>query len=327
MNTIEYSLVIPVYKNEGSLPELLSQLEDLSEKLNHELEAVFVIDSSPDLSAKFLDHNLAKKSFSSQLIELSRNFGSYAAIRAGLEKSTGKYFAVMAADLQEPISLIEDFFRVLQSKEADVTVGVRLSRQDPVLNRLASHLFWKTYRAFIQKDMPKGGVDIFGCNEAVREQLLSMPETNSSLVGQLFWLGFRRKEVAYERLARRHGKSSWSLKKKLRYFLDSIFSFSDLPVQVLLFFGGFGLCFSVVFSGIVLYAKFVYSIPVPGYAATVLMVSFFGGLNSLSLGVIGNYVWRAYENTKQRPLSIIQSEKKERGVPRNVSLRTSSGHL
>jgi glycosyltransferase involved in cell wall biosynthesis len=183
-----YSLVIPVYKNEGSIHELLLVLNEMNQKLRGRLEVVFVVDGSPDQSGELLEARLPGCGFSSKLIRLSRNFGSFAAVRVGLEAARGPYFAAMAADLQEPPDLVLEFFRVLESEPVDITVGTRESRDDPLLSRWSSQLFWNVYRRFVQPEMPRGGVDIFGCNLAVRNQLLSLQESNSSLVGLLFWL-------------------------------------------------------------------------------------------------------------------------------------------
>lgn len=301
-----YSLVIPVYRNEGSIPELLDVLGALNAELSGRLEVVFVVDGSPDASLELLDSALDDCRFRSQLLLLSRNFGSFAAIRAGLEVAEGPLFAVMAADLQEPPELVRQFFDCLEHEEIDVVVGRRVHRSDPLATRLASRLYWWIHRRFVQPEMPPGGIDVFGCNAAVRERIASLHESNSSLVGLLLWLGFRRRQIPYERRARRHGRSAWSFPKKLRYLSDSLFSFSDLPIRILLATGALGLIVSVGFGGVVLIARLWNLIDVPGYSATILTVIFFAALNTLGLGIIGSYVWRAFENTKGRPEFIVQ---------------------
>jgi glycosyltransferase involved in cell wall biosynthesis len=302
-----YSLVIPVYKNEGSIHELLLVLNEMNQKLRGRLEVVFVVDGSPDQSGELLEARLPGCGFSSKLIRLSRNFGSFAAVRVGLEAARGPYFAAMAADLQEPPDLVLEFFRVLESEPVDITVGTRESRDDPLLSRWSSQLFWNVYRRFVQPEMPRGGVDIFGCNLAVRNQLLSLQESNSSLVGLLFWLGFQRKLIGYRRRARRHGRSGWTLRRKIDYLMDSMFAFSDLPIRVLILVGALGLGLSATLGTLVLFGRVSGSISVPGYSATVVTITFFAALNALGLGIIGSYVWRAFENTKQRPQAIVKS--------------------
>lgn len=298
------SLVIPVYRNEASLPELLAELEGLSARLARRLEVVFVVDGSPDGSWARLRAELPRCSFPAQLCLLSRNFGSFAAIRAGLEVARGEHLAVMAADLQEPPELVAEFFRVLAEEPVDVVLGVRVGRADPWLTRLSAGTFWGLYRRAVQPDMPPGGVDVFACNRAFRAQLLALSEASSSLVGQVLWLGFRRKLVPYERRARRHGRSAWTLRKKLRYLADSVFAFTDLPIRLLVALGLLGVATALGLGLVVLVARLAGSIEVPGYTATVLTILFFAGLNSLGLGILGSYVWRAYENTKRRPVAI-----------------------
>lgn len=302
------SIVIPVYKNEGSLQDLLSRIVILQQELPTELEAVFVVDGSPDRSAAWLRENLPRFEIRSQLIELSRNFGSFAAIKVGLSQGRGEFFAVMAADLQEPPELIKSFYEVLSKDECDVAVGVREDREDPFFTKLSSSLFWRLYQKLVQKDMPKNGVDIFGCNRLFRDRLVELSEVNSSLVGLVFWLGFRRSFIKYSRQERQYGKSGWTLKKKFRYLSDSLFSFSDLPIQLLLGLGLIGVIISIFLGLIVLFGKISGLIAVPGYSATVLVILFFAGLNSFGLGLVGSYVWRAFENTKERPIAVVMKQ-------------------
>ncbi len=300
-----FSLIIPIYKNEESLSALLSELASQMGPLEGKLELVFVVDGSPDRSAEILREELPKQNFPSKLILLSRNFGSFAAIRAGMRSAEGDYVAVVAADLQEPLSLILDFFQALEQGEADIVVGKRLSRNDPWLTRLCSNLFWNLFRAIVSKQIPAGGVDIFGCTSAVRHSLLALEESNSSLIGLLYWVGYRRKEFGYHRKKRPFGKSAWTFRRKLKYLRDSIFSFSDLPIRALLNLGMLGLTIAVGLGLVVIAAKLDGRVQVPGYTITMITILFFSGLNSLGLGIVGSYVWRAFENTKHRPQEIV----------------------
>jgi polyisoprenyl-phosphate glycosyltransferase len=301
------SVVIPVYKNSENIAALVSALESLNQALHGDFEAVLVVDGSPDDSYLSLHKRLPSAGFRSQLLELSRNFGSFAAIRAGLGAARGDHFCVMAADLQEPPELILQFEQRLASGDYDVVVGQRTGRCDPLMSRVLSRLFWGIYRRFVLPDIPEGGVDVFGCTAAVRERIIELRENNSSLVGLLFWLGFRRSYVPYERRKRAAGKSAWTFQRRLRYLNDSVYSFSDLPIRLLLRLGMVGLLWSVVFAVIIVVWKLAGRVPVPGYAATVLLVSFFGALNCFGLGVIGSYVWRTFENTKFRPTHVVAS--------------------
>jgi polyisoprenyl-phosphate glycosyltransferase len=306
------SVVVPVYKNTENVAPLLTALAALNEELQGALEAVFVVDGSPDDSYLRLATGLPACTFRWQLLQLSRNFGSFAAIRAGLEVAEGPYFAVMAADLQEPPSLVVQFRELLKTGNYDVTIGERTGRDDPFAAKFAATTFWGLYRRLILPEIPPGGVDVFGCNTLVRDQLIQLRENHSSLVGLLFWVGFRRQLVPYKRRQREGGSSAWTLRKKIQYLVDSVFSFSDLPIRILSRLGLLGLLFSCGLAAAVFVARVTDAIPVPGYATTIIVVSFFGGLNCFGLGIIGSYVWRTYENTKGRPNYIVLSRQKQK---------------
>lgn len=311
---MKYSVVIPVYKNEASIPRLLQALSGMNAELGGGMEAVFVVDGSPDGSFALLREALDGLDYPAQLLAHSRNFGSFPAIRSGLTAARGEYFGVMAADLQEPPNLLIAFFASLEADEADVAIGTRTSRSDPLMSRMASGIFWGLYRRLIVQDMPEGGVDVFGCNRAFRDQLLNLEESRSSLIALIFWLGFRRKLVGYERLERQEGRSSWTLRKKVDYMMDSIFAFTDYPIRLLIRIGMTGCALSVMLAAFVIVGHLAGRIAVPGYAATMLVVLFFGALNVLGLGLVGTYAWRGYENSKQRPLAVVSIKHQNTGT-------------
>jgi polyisoprenyl-phosphate glycosyltransferase len=298
---IRYSLIVPVYGNEQSIPALLAAIDALYRELEHALQAVFVVDGSPDNSYAVLQELLPQQPFPAELVLLSRNFGSFSAIRMGLSVASGPYYAVMAADLQEPPELVQEFFQVLREGEYDVTLGTRAGRDDPPFSRYSSQIFWSLYRRFIQPEMPPGGIDMFGCNQQVRDVLVSLHEANSTLVGLLIWLGFRRKMIPYQRRKREHGKSGWTLRKKVAYMLNSAYAFTDLPIAMLLIIGVVGLAGSTAVSAIVLVAWLFGQVPVRGYTPLILALMMSTSLLLVGLGIVGGYVWRAFENTKGRP--------------------------
>ncbi len=308
------ALIVPVYKNEESIVDLLSAVGSIGKNFPNQFTAVFVDDGSPDKCSLLLEELLPTMVYPSRLIRHSRNFGSFAAIRSGLQKMEATNYAVMAADLQEPCELIIDMFNQLSSHKADVVIGSRNSRKDLLLSRICANLFWNFYRKHVVREIPKGGVDIFGCNRRVRDILVDLHEANSSLIGQLFWIGFARSVISYDRRARAKGKSAWTLPRQLDYLMDSIFAFTDLPIKVLLGAGFLGASLSLIFGVAVVLAKFFGQIPVPGYAATILTIIFFGTLNIFVLGIIGTYAHRTYENTKGRPYSIVLNERFFKGT-------------
>lgn len=307
MAELIYSIVIPVYKNEESIPRLVAVLTQMSVELEQKLEVVFVVDGSPDKSFELLKNHMAQMPLPVQLIAHARNFGSFPAIRTGLAAAKGKFFGVMAADLQEPPELLIEFFKALAADECDVAIGTRNGRNDPLMSKLASGIFWSLYKKLVVKDMPAGGVDVFGCNDLFRQELLKLEESRSSLIALIFWLGFRRKLISYERILRQEGKSSWTLSKKIDYMMDSIFAFTDYPIRLLMKIGAIGSFVSIALSLVIACARILGYIEVPGYAATIMAVLILGALNLFGLGLVGTYAWRSYENSKQRPLAVVAS--------------------
>jgi glycosyltransferase involved in cell wall biosynthesis len=301
------SIVIPVYKNQDSLDRLLSELSALNASMPEPLEVVFVVDGSTDRSLAILQGKLPGCPFQWQLISLSRNFGAWSALSAGMARARGDYVAAMAADLQEPPELMIRFLEVLAAGRADIVIGRRDRRSDPWFSLMCSRLYWAAYRTFVVKDIPPGGVDVFAITREVRDVLVAFNEASTSLVALLFWIGFRREFVEYARAPRLEGKSAWTFGKKLRLAVNMVFNFSDLPLQLLLFVGGFGMVASLIWGVVVLAARILGLISVPGYTALIVAIGFFGGLTSMGLGIIGQYLWLVLQNVRNRPNYIIAS--------------------
>lgn len=302
-----YSVVVPVYGNRATLPAVLARLADVAAQLDGELEAVFVVDGSPDDSAAVLADVVPQQGLAVQVLEHSRNFGSFAAIRTGLAAARGDYIGVMAADLQEPPEVMLGFFEQLSSGNYDVAVGRRTSRDDPGSSALLSKVFWGLYRRTINPDIPPGGVDVFACSREVAMRLTLLDESHTSLVALLYWVGFRRVEVPYDRLARTEGKSGWTLRKKVTYLSDSVFAFTRIPIQALTGLGVVGTVVTLVVAIAVLISYLAGQIKSPGYTPLMLTMLFSTFLLLTGMGVLGSYVWRTYENTKGRPAALTRS--------------------
>jgi glycosyltransferase involved in cell wall biosynthesis len=307
MSDIRYSVIVPVYRNRDSVPDLINRLTALKHAQTGSLEAVFVVDGSPDDSLEVLRTALAKVHLPAQLISLSRNFGSFSAVRAGLAAARGHYIGVIAADLQEPPEVLEAFFDSLEADECDIALGQRVGRHDPAVSSFAARVYWGFYRRLINRDIPAGGIDIFGCTSKVAHLVSAFTETHTSLVGLLFWVGYRRKYFPYVRQARQHGKSAWTFGRKLRYLFDSIYAFTDVPILLLQVIGLVGIIGSLLVGLAVFVGWLLGHIQQPGY--TPLMIAILASTSAilLGLGVVGSYVARAYENSKGRPVSIVAS--------------------
>ena len=251
---ILYSVVVPIYGNRDSLAALVERLVALNDSRGGGLEGVFVVDGSPDDSLEVLREILATSPLEAQVLSHSRNFGSAAAVRSGMAVARGDFVAVMAADLQEPPEVVDSFFNLLAANECDIALGQRLGRDDPATSAAMANLYWKFYQRFINSEIPTGGVDIFGCTREIATRIVSFPETHTSLIALLYWLGYRRRYVPYRRQARHSGKSGWTFRRKLRQFFDSIYAFTDLPIILLQVIGFVGTFFSL-FIGLMVFAR------------------------------------------------------------------------
>jgi glycosyltransferase involved in cell wall biosynthesis len=302
---IDYSIVIPVYNNVESLGELLDALDATLGKLNTKNEIIFVVDGSPDDSFIELMESTPLTHADVLILNLSRNFGSIAAVRTGLSRASGDFAAVMAADLQEPTELLIDFYNALKASGADVAVGVRVSRRDPFISKIFSRIYWGFYRRTVNSDIPIGGLDVFACSKKAYSEIVKMPESGSSLVGLVYWIGFKKIYVKYIRYKRPYGKSAWTFRKKFRYLTDSIFSFSDAPILFLQTTGVFGIITSGLIGGMTFFGYMTGRIIEPGYPTLITTILFSTSMILLGIGIVGAYAWRAFENSKNRPLSII----------------------
>ena len=234
------------------------------------------------------------------------NFGSFTAVRTGMQAARGEFIAVMAADLQEPPELMVAFFNSLASGN-DVAVGTRSTRDDPAVSQFSARVFWRLYRWLVQPEIPASGVDVFAVSRRARDALLQLDEAHSSLVAQLFWIGFPRAEVPYERRVRKYGSSGWTFRGKAKYLLDSIFSFTAIPITLLMMIGFAGTIGFMLLGIALMAARALNVIAVPGYTAIMVTILFSASLILLGLGIVGSYVWRAYENTKRRPLGLVRA--------------------
>src|SRR5208337_3415737 len=300
-----FSLIVPIFRSAENIADLILAISALVPKIPGKCEVVFVDDGSPDTSGQLLLEAQSHIPCSTKIVFHSRNFGAFTAIRTGLEFASGQYFAAMAADLQEPSELLISFFEILSRNDADVVFGERQGRNEPVARKITSNVFWWLYRKIVMPEIPKGGVDIFACNRDVRDTVLSIEEPNSSLIAQLFWVGYRRSFVPYVRRERLRGQSAWNFARRLRYMMDSIFSFTDAPIVAVFWAGAFGVACSAILGFITFFARIFGYIDEPGYAGIILVNVFFGSTSLLIQGIIGSYLWRTFENTKRRPLRIV----------------------
>jgi dolichol-phosphate mannosyltransferase len=299
------SIIIPVYFNELSLPHLFSRLAAMADKASgYQFEFIFVDDHSGDASYSLL-REFAGKDRRAAVLKLSRNFGSFYAIRAGLQYSSSDCAVIISADLQDPPELIPQLIEQWEQGKK-VVMAVRKDREDSWHVRLLATAYYSLMRRFALHDMPVGGFDFVLIDRRIIDILTEIKEKNTSLMGLILWSGFQRGIVYYTRKKREHGTSKWTMTKKIKYFIDSFVAFSYAPIRLFQLVG-IGLAFvGFLYALFIAFRRIIYDFPVPGLSALIVITLIIGGVQLIMLGVIGEYLWRNADDAKNRPLFIIE---------------------
>jgi glycosyltransferase involved in cell wall biosynthesis len=302
---MKLSFVIPVFRNEGSIFLTYEKVVNLLSKLYLDAELIFVNDGSDDNSLEELI-SLHHKDAKVKVISFSRNFGQVPAIIAGLKEVTGEAVVVMSADLQEPIELIEEMISKWRAGN-EIVIGHRIDREDGFIANKASNIFYKLMK-YVNPKMPKGGFDFILIDRIALNILNQIDERNRFFQGDILWLGFNTAFIPYTRLKRTIGKSQWTLSKKLKYFLDGLLNTSYIPIRLMSLLGICFSCFGFLYAIIIAYHRWVNKSPFDGWAPIMILILIIGGLTMLMLGIIGEYVWRTYDETRKRPIYIIKDQ-------------------
>lgn len=305
------SIVVPVYYNADTLMLLY---EDMKEKILDRLgayELVFVDDGSGDDSWEIMNRIKEKEPAGNvQCVRLSRNFGEHAALLAGLSVCTGDCAVTKQADLQEDSEIILDMYESWK-KGNKVVLAVRQQRDENVIKKFFAHLYYVLIHKCVEKRMPIGGCDCYLVDRQVIEVLERLDEKNSSLTLQVLWAGFRTDEIYFHRRDREIGKSRWTFAKKFKLVLDSMMSFSYFPIR---FMSGVGFVFSAAALLLmieVIVEKFTVGTPIMGWASLMCIVLLGFGIIMLMLGILGEYVWRALDASRNRPPYLIDEVRKK----------------
>lgn len=302
---VKVSLIIPIYFNQDNIEPLY---RDIVEKLYcHEdvdWEIVMVNDGSADNSYEMIKRIAAEDS-RVKAISLSRNFGSHAAILCGLAECTGDCAVVKAADLQEPTELVIDMIESWKQGH-NVVIAEREGREESRHQTLFAGFYYWLVRETALPSMPKGGFDVYLLDRKVISVLTNLEETNSALTGQILWSGFKTAHVKYVRRARELGTSKWTLRKKIRLVMDTLFSFSNLPIKVVLVVGAVSFLVAVIWSLIVVYYKLTGNIPIDGFTTMLIVQLFSFGIIMMTLGILGEYLWRTFDASRGRPPYIVE---------------------
>ena len=305
MTSKTISIIIPVYFNEPSLWELFERLQAVEAALQQksmQVELIFVDDGSKDRSFDVL-LELKSKRPQTKLIRLTRNFGGAAGSSAAFPYATGDCIAVVAADLQDPPEQILAMVEEWQQGHRLVFCH-RRSRQDPWTSKVLSAIYYQLLERLVVKNYPKGGADMILMDKSLLSHILPLKRgINYSIY--LFWLGFTPKLLAYDRQARKHGKSRWTLKKKFFFFLDNITGLSATPLRLISSIGLLVSLLCLCYGGVLITHALLEGIDVPGFTTLAVLISFSTTVILTMLSIIGEYLWRIFEIISARPHSVI----------------------
>ena len=298
------SIIVPIYNLSKFMRNLLDAIEKQRQISNWDLELILIDDGSKDDSySKIVE--LANTFKYIKGIKLSKNFGHQIAVKTGLSYCTGDYIAIIDDDLQDPPSLLPDFFAQLDNGY-DVAYGVRKKRKESFIKKISYNSFYRILKSLSDTDIPLDSGDFCVMKKIVVDNMLKLQEKNPFFRGIRAWVGFKQIGVEYERSARLEGESGYTLKKLLKIAMDGIFSFSSVPIRTITILGVIGFLFAIFYSLYIIVQYFFNGIPVQGFATLAIIISFFSSLTLICLGIIGEYIVRIYDEVRNRPYVIIE---------------------
>ena len=306
------SIVIPVYQNELNIAPTYEALTTELEKSDRfDFEIVFVNDGSTDDSWEELLKVYRADQQRVTLINLLRNFGQVPALLAGIANASGDCVVAMSADLQDPPSVVLEMAEEWE-RGHKLVVATRESRRDGFLNKLTSKMFYRLMRKFALPNMPLGGYDFFLIDRSIVELLLKMDERNRFLQGQILWLGHRPKLIMYERRKRELGKSQWSMSRKVKYFIDGFVAYSFFPIRLVSVAGIAVFFVGLILSAIIAVQTILFGTKAVGWSSLMVALLTLNGLQMMMIGVMGEYLWRNFDETRKRPLYLIEHVSKSK---------------
>lgn len=301
------SIIVPVFNEAENLPRFFERLIPILESVDPQWEIICIDDGSTDESLDILVHHY-EQDVRIKTLTFSRNFGKEMALTAGLEHSSGQAVIPLDADLQDPPELIPDM--VEQWREGyGVVLATRSERkEDSVAKRLSADWFYRVLHRISDISIPKNTGDFRLMDRAVVDAVCQMPERTRFMKGVLAWVGFPTTQIFYERPARHAGESKFRFRNLWQLALDGIFSFTTLPLKVWTYIGTAISLFAFLYASFLILKTIIYGTDVPGYPSLMVVVLFLGGIQLISLGIIGEYVGRIYRETKRRPLYVVRGQ-------------------
>lgn len=304
---IDYSIVIPVYYNEGCLDTTFRAIKLEVIELHPDLtcEVIFVDDGSGDGSLKEILRIRQDNPSLARVIKLTRNFGQVNALLAGFSHARGRCVVAMSADGQDPASLINNMLQAYFHENYEVVICSRSGRDESFFRIITSNLFYALMRKLTFPGMPKGGFDYVLMGKRSLNAFMRNIDANPFFQGQILWMGFKTKFIEYHRRERVAGVSRWTFGKKFTYLIDGVLSYSFTPIRVSSFLGCILALLGFIYALIVLFSKVFFGNPVKGWAPIMIVVLLIGGFQLIMQGIIGEYTWRTLSQARNRDKYII----------------------
>jgi hypothetical protein len=297
--------IVPLFKSSRHITGLFERVNQLSEDFGVQSRLIAVLDGPDTETESAIEQNVSLLTCPLTTLVLSRNFGVGPALLAGLSESKACISMCFGSDLQEPRTLFKEFLSIICSDKADIALGNRRSREDPFVSRVGAAIYWAIYRKFIDPNIPKGGFDVFALNRKSKSALVLLNEQNTSITSQIGWIGYRKSYVPFDRVSRKIGKSTWTLRRKIKLFSDSIYGFTFLPVTIITSVGFLLTGLFLLISAVTLVAALLGLVKVAGYTTLVLLVGLGNSATIFCIGLLGGYISRTFDNSKQRPNFIV----------------------
>jgi glycosyltransferase involved in cell wall biosynthesis len=299
------SLIVPVYNEAGAIEPFVSAVEAVATTLDAVLDIIFVDDGSRDTTCDEIVATAKSHSIPIQLLALSRNFGKEAALTAGMDAAASDAVIPMDVDLQHPPEIIPLFIEEWR-RGSKVVYGRRIERGgESWLRRTMSHLFYRVFNALAQSDIPPDAGDFRLMDRSVVAAMSNYRERTRFMKGLFSAVGFKTAHVAYETPARRVGTTKWNYWRLWNFALDGIFSFSTVPIRIWTYVGALIASVSLLYALWIVATTLILGLDVPGYASLITAILFMGGVQLISLGIIGEYIARIFLETKERPIYIV----------------------
>ena len=298
------SIVVPCFNEDESVEIFLEEIQKTLKDYN--FEVIYVNDGSSDNTLKYIKE-LASKNSNVKYISFSRNFGKESAIFAGLKYASGDYICLMDADLQHPPKLIPEMLEAVLDEGYDVAAARRVSRKgEPKIKSFFSHRFYKVFNRISNIDMVEGATDYRIMTRQVVDSVLKLQEYNRFSKGLFQWVGFDTKWIEYENIERIAGESTWSFWGLIKYSIEGLVAFTTLPLSISTFLGTVFSIIAFIYMLFIIIRYLIYSEAVPGYPTLICSLLLLGGIQLLSIGVLGKYLEKTYFEAKSRPIFIVK---------------------